>query len=201
MREEGCKYFKAFFAMNPKQVRRTAILSPIIYPKLFEKIAKQTGRHYKSILGYLIANFRRFTFIKTPMTQGAVLDAVLLLAKTKCKKVVFVGAIGALQKGLKIGDIVETKKVYSVGSIHEETKGKLISLRKKGIIGIDFESHAFFSAAKKAKLSAAAYYVVTDLPLSKPFYQKKNKKEQQRIKDSIHKVINNLVLLCFSGNK
>jgi hypothetical protein len=186
------RLFKAIFGVKPSLIRETVVLSPIFYPKQFEKITGQTGKHYKSILGYLIANFRNQTFIKTPMTQGAVLDAVLLLSKTPCKRVVFIGAIGGLQKGLRIGDIVVSKRakdVYSVKSFHEETRKKLLSLRKKGIIGIDFESRAFFSAAKKAKLSAIAYYVVTDLPLSKPFYVKKSKSEEERVRDSIARVL------------
>lgn len=192
MRAINPKYFKAFFVLGPKGIKKTVIISPIIYPKQFERIVGKTGKHYKSILGYLVVNFKDLTFVKIPMTQAAVSDAVFLLSKSRCKKVVFVGAIGGLAKELKIGDVVFTdrpKPVYSVNSIHEETKKKLTALRKKGIIGIDFESRAFFSAARKAKLSATAYYVVTDLPLAKPFYIGTTKREKTKIKDSIIQIL------------
>lgn len=186
------KYFKAFFALKPNAVRETVVLSPVVYPKQFEKISGEKGKHCKSILGYLVANFKNITFVKTPMTQAAVSDAVLLLSRTGCKKTVFIGAIGGLARELKIGDVVATDKakhVYSVKSIHEETRKKMLSLRKKGVIGIDFESRAFFSAAKKAKLPATAYYVVTDLPLTKPFYIKKTKREKHKIKSALEEII------------
>lgn len=187
--------FKAFFNLKPCKIKETVILSPIVYPKQFEGIIGEKGKHFKSILSYLVANFKRLTFIKTPMTQAAVSDAVVLLEKTLCKRVVFVGAIGALQKGLKIGDIVVSEKaedVYSVNSIHEETRKKLLQLLRDGVVGIDFESRSFFRAARKANLSAVAYYVVTDLPLTKPFYIKRTKKENRRVQDSIIQILSDL---------
>ena len=186
------EFFGAFFALKPRAVQETVILSPIVYPKQFERVIGKKGKHHKSILGYLVANFKNITFVKTPMTQAAVSDAVLLLAKTPCRKIVFIGAMGGLARELKIGDVVVTDKakhVYSVRSIHEETRKKLLSLRKKGVIGIDFESRAFFSAAKKSKISATAYYVVTDLPLTKPFYSKKTKREKHKIKSALEEII------------
>ncbi|MEE8637777.1 MAG: hypothetical protein V3T21_01900 [Candidatus Margulisiibacteriota bacterium] len=186
------KFFKAFFALKPGAIQETVILSPVVYPKQFERVTGEKGKHYKSILGYLVANFKNTTFVKTPMTQAAVSDAVLLLSKTGCKKTVFIGAIGGLARGLKIGDVVATNKprhVYSVRSIHEETRKKLLYLRKKGIVGIDFESRAFFAAARKAKLAARAFYVVTDLPLTKPFYIKKTKREKHKIKFALEESI------------
>lgn len=189
-------YFQAFFNLKPKDVRETVIISPIIYPKPFEKIIGKKGKHSKSILGYLVANFKKITFIKTPMTQSAVYDLVVLLKGTKCKKIFFVGAIGGLAKGLKIGDTViasRAKYVYSVNSIHEETKKKLLALKKKGVVGIDFETKAFFKAAKSAKLKPVACYVVTDLPLSKPFYREKTEREKARIKQSIDQILSALV--------
>lgn len=184
--------FKAFFNLKPNQIKETVVISPIVYPRQFEEIVGEKGKHSKSILSYLIANFKNMTFIKTPMAQAAVSDAVVLLEKTPCKRVVFIGAIGALQKEYKIGDIVVSEKakdIHSVNSIHEETRKKLLSLRKKSVIGIDFESSAFFRAANKAGLSAAAYYVVSDLPLTKPFYINKTEKEKHKIKDALEDII------------
>jgi purine-nucleoside phosphorylase len=181
------KYFKAFFCLKPSAVKETVILSPIIYPNQFGRV-----KYHKSVLGYLTVNFKKFTFIKTPMLQSAVADAVVLLAKAPCKKIIFVGAMGGLARGLKIGDVFQTNKagdVYSVSSIHEETRRKMISLRRKGVKGIDFESRAFFSAARKAKLAATAYYVVTDLPITKPFYLDATVNEKKKIQNSIIQIL------------
>jgi purine-nucleoside phosphorylase len=183
--QKSIKYFKAFFAVSSKEIRETVVISPIVYPKQFEKVYGERGKQYKSVLSYLVANFKDLTFVKTPMTQAAVYDLIVLLKNTPCKRVVFIGAMGGLAKGLGIGDIVETKKVYSVGSIHEETRKKLLSLKKKGVVGIDFEAQSFFEAAKNQKLQAKAYFVVTDLPLSKPFYLTKNRKEKKRMQGAL----------------
>jgi len=180
-------FFKAFFALRPREVRETVILSPIVYPSRLGKV-----KYIRTVLGYLVANLKELTFIKTPMTQAAVSDAVLLLSRTKCKQVVFVGAIGGLAKGLKIGDLFRTNKakdIHSVNSIHEETRKKMLPLRKKGVVGIDLESRAFFSSARKAGLSARAVYVVTDLPLSAPFYVKRTKRQEQRIRSALDEII------------
>lgn len=186
------KIFKAFFGMGPSLVKETVVLSPIIYPKQLERISGQKGKHYKTILSYQVANFGRLTFIKTPMTQAAVSDLVVLLPKTPCREVIFVGAMGGLAKGLKIGDVFKTsqaKDVHSVKSLYEETTKRLISLRKKGVAGVDFESRAFFAAAKKGGLSATAYFVVTDLPLTRPFYSGTLVKEKKKIQDSIVEIL------------
>ena len=126
------------------------------------------------------------------MTQSAVADLMVLLKKTKCREVYFIGAVGGLEKGLKIGDILATEKskeVYSFSSIHDETPKKIKALRKQGVLGIDFESQAFFSNAKKLKLDPLACYVVTDLPLSKPFYKAKTQKEQNRIQSCLQYIV------------
>lgn len=186
-------FFKAFFALRPKDIRQTVVLSPIVYPNRLGKV-----KQVRTILGHLVANLRQFTFVKTPMTQAAVSDAVLLLRGTKCRNVVFVGAMGGLAKGLKIGDVFRTNKakdVHSVNSLHEETRQKLLSLRRKGVVGIDLESRAFFSSARKAGLSARAVYVVTDLPLTKPFYLGNTAKEKERIQASIPSCLSDLVAI------
>jgi len=195
--------FKAFFAINPKQVREVVIISPIIYPKQFEKLCGRQGKHYKSILSYLVANFKEITFVKTPMTQAAVYDLVLMLKQTKCKEIVFIGAIGALQKKAKIGDLVALQngsRLYSFASIHDETQKKLKKLKNKGIIGIDFEAKSFFKAVKKIKRKAWAYFVVTDLPLAKPFYKKKSKKEKESIQLAVQRLIKLLLPFCKASN-
>ena len=186
------KYFKAFFGVAPKSIKPAVVISPIIYPKQFEKISGKKGKHYKSILGYLLANFKGMTFIKTPMTQSAVFDLVVMLCQTGAKKIIFIGAIGGIEKGLRIGDVLllnSAREIYSVKSMHEETDEKLKSLRKKGIFGVDFETKAFFSAARRARLSAMVALVVTDLPLKKPFYLKKTKKEETEIHAAIEYII------------
>lgn len=196
--------FKAFWGIGAGEIRRTVIISPVVYPKRFEKISGERGRHYRTVLSYSVANFKRFTFLKTPMTQAAVHDAVVLLSKTGCQKVVFIGAIGGLRKGLKIGDVVVSKKaseIYSVKSLHDETPAKLKKLREQGVLGADFESRLFFKAAREIGVAATAYYVVTDLPLTKPFYIERTQKEADMIPKAIDKIILTTKTLIFEGKQ
>ena len=196
-RGEG--YFKSFFAISSNQIRKTVVISPIIYPNQLEKALGQKGKQYKSILGYLIVQFKTFTFIKTPMSQAAVADLMVLLEETQCSNVIFMGAMGALATNFKIGDTFLTADptdIYSFASIHDETDQKLKALKRAGIVGIDFESAVYFKIAKKLKIKAKASYVVTDLPLVKSFYKLKTKLEKKRIKDSLV----SLVSLCLGGD-
>jgi len=188
MSKWGEGFFRAFFSIAPKTIRKTVVISPIVYPNLVEKALSQESKQFKSILGYLVAQFKSFTFIKTPMSQAAVADLMLLLGQTKCEQVIFIGAIGALAPNFEIGDTFLTDDqadIYSFASIHDETDMKLRELKKNGVVGIDFESKIFFKQAKKLRLSAKAFYVVTDLPLIKPFYKQKNKIDKERIKKSL----------------
>jgi len=192
MQKFDSRYFFAFWGLKPEKIKATVIVSPNIYPQRFAKIVDEKVPIKKSIWGNLAGNFKKCTFIKTPMMQSAVSDAILLLAKTKCKRIILVGAIGALPEGIKIGDVIMTNKarqIFSVKSVHEETKEKMLALRKKGVLGVDFESRAFFAAVKKIKLPALAYYIITDLPLTKPFYRKRTKIENNRIQDSLGTVV------------
>ncbi len=184
----GMKYFKAILGISPNQIRPTVIISPIIYPKHF---GQKTSAD-KSQLGFITVDLGNITLIKTPMTQGAVKDAVLLLAQTRCRQIVFAGAIGGLSKDLKIGDILVTnnpKHIFSFDSLSDETPEKLKQLQKQKVLGIDFESRALFAAAKKVKLPVTAYYVVTVRPPRKPFYLKKTAKEKQRVTDALDQIV------------
>ena len=46
------------------------------------------------------------TYIKTGIGAPVLTDAVLALAGTKCKRILFVGSVGALDESISIGDIV-----------------------------------------------------------------------------------------------
>jgi uridine phosphorylase len=183
--------FKAFLAVGPKKIRSRVVISPILYPKHFS----QKAAVKKSRLGYLVADYRKFILIKTPLTQQAVGDVVILLKETKCREIIFVGAAGGLEKRLRIGEIIYTKNpklIHSVSSLHEETRRNLLAWRKKGLLAIDFEAGTFFKAAKKAGLAASAYFIITDRPLTKPFYLAKSQGERAAIQQALATIVRQL---------
>lgn len=48
----------------------------------------------------------KLTFIKTGIGAPVLMDALLSLGVTKCKKIIFVGSVGALDSKMNIGDVV-----------------------------------------------------------------------------------------------
>ncbi|OOM67611.1 phosphorylase [Clostridium sp. BL-8] len=49
---------------------------------------------------------KNVTFIKTGIGASVCTDAILALGNTKCKKIIFIGSVGALDSKIGIGDIV-----------------------------------------------------------------------------------------------
>jgi nucleoside phosphorylase len=61
------------------------------------------GSYLVTCDGYKIA------WIQCAKGAANLIDTVLMLGKCKCDKIVFVGAVGALTKDIKLGDIVTPK--------------------------------------------------------------------------------------------
>lgn len=51
----------------------------------------------------------KFTYIKTGFGAPLVMDAILALGNTKCQNIIFIGSAGALDKNIKVGDIIIPK--------------------------------------------------------------------------------------------
>ena len=197
---------EAFLNCEPKEIKATVILSPILSPKDFNSLEKAA----KSRLGYLILNTEEFTFIKCPRGSNWAAELVPLLKSTDCKRIIFLSALGGLADNLKIGDLVvgETAqiagsledwimdswsldtpptpasstllkktalpkgKIASIPLIVKETDEKLKELKELGFIGIEMESGPLYLACQKEGLEVIGIYVISDLPLSRPFYAK-----------------------------
>ena len=71
--------------------------------------------------------------------------------------------------------------VFSIGSLFAETENFLMSLKAQGVMAIDQEISALYTAASYAKLDALALCYVFDKPLESPiFSQAKSEIENQR---------------------
>lgn len=51
----------------------------------------------------------KFTYIKTGFGAPLLMDAILALGNTKCQNIIFIGSAGALDKNIKVGDIIIPK--------------------------------------------------------------------------------------------
>ena len=83
-------------------------------------------------------------------------------------------------------DMIRYKKgtVFTAGSLYFETKDNMKELEKKDILGIDLETSAFYSACALCGFNSLAALYVTDLPASKPFYEKSGPSARDLIKAS-----------------
>lgn len=177
------KKILAFTSLKKDSIGKKVIVSPIIYPSVFKKYLKTKETVKRSKLGLVILNIKeqQLTIVKTPPGVPYSSDLIKILSLTTCQKVLFIGAIGGLDKNIKIGDIVSPSigNIYSVKSFLEN-EGLFKKLKKRGILGIDLETQGIAKIAKKSKLKIKGLYIVTDLPLEYPFH--KNLTDRQKNK-------------------
>jgi purine-nucleoside phosphorylase len=175
---------KAFTSLKKKEIGKKVIVTPIIYPSIFKKLIKVKEKIKRSKLGLVVLNIKekQLTIIKTPPGSPYSSDLVKVLSLTTCQKVLFVGAIGGLDKSLRIGDVVglSLKKISSVKSFLESEE-LFKKLRKRGILGIDLETQGIVKILKKSKLKARGLYIVSDLPLDYPFHKKLTSKLKTKL--------------------
>ena len=107
-RENTCE---SIFKCDVSKISETVILAPTWEPEIFRshmdtinKISAQSGRGYT--VYELINNGKSTTYITTGAGACNLMDAILVLGQTGCKQIIFIGANGALDKNIKIGDIM-----------------------------------------------------------------------------------------------
>lgn len=87
-------------------IKETVIVAPWWEPNYFEDM------EYKQIVEGSIKvwdcklNGKELTYIKTGIGASVCTDAILALGTTQCKRIIFVGSVGALDEVIEIGDIV-----------------------------------------------------------------------------------------------
>jgi purine-nucleoside phosphorylase len=116
------------FHCEPEMIQNNVIVAPLWKPELFsdsiDSITKNWDGIYK--IWTLSKADIKITYIVTGMGASNVNDIVLALGCTPCKKIIFIGSVGALNKNIRIGDIVIPE--YSIcgdGSCRYLTNKKL----------------------------------------------------------------------------
>ena len=109
------------------------------YVNNIKHISGPTGRGYTlhelNIKGNII------TYIKTGIGACNVLDAVLTLGITNCKKVLFVGSVGSLDPNINIGDIIIPE--YSISGV-----GSNRYLNQNGLLDNDCYENKYYPDRK-----------------------------------------------------
>lgn len=97
--------------IEPGQVRESVIVAPWWEPWLFPRLAEGarylSGSEHATIKAWDIETPEVCaTYIKTGIGAPVLMDALLALGVTPCRRIVFIGSVGALDADIRIGDIV-----------------------------------------------------------------------------------------------
>lgn len=125
-KEQICK---SNFKCDPSKISENVIIAPTWEVDIFKNhvnnikhIAGPTGHGY-DIYELSIGN-KKVTYIITGVGACNLMDAVLALRCTPCKKIVFIGSVGALDENVRIGDIIIPEySVCGVGTDRYLTSG------------------------------------------------------------------------------
>jgi purine-nucleoside phosphorylase len=121
------------FKCDPGMINEDVILAPFWPPDLFTGLVDSITFFEPpgpgpapSPLWTLNAGGKKISYIKTGVGAPVTIDSVFSLSQTPCKNIVFIGAVGALNTFMKVGDIVIPE--YSVcgdGASRYLTTGKV----------------------------------------------------------------------------
>lgn len=99
---------RSSFCCEPDDIQEDVIIAPAWGPELFEEHTKSMNKIFEGFhkIWNLSIKDKTITFIQTGIGAPNVLEPVLALGCTPCKRIIFIGSVGALDKNIKVGDIV-----------------------------------------------------------------------------------------------
>lgn len=104
---------RSTLGVDTAKIRERVIIAPWWVPTIFPGMDAAFVNVCESVQVWDVSyEGQEITYIKTGIGAPMVMDMVLVLGVTGCKKAVFIGSVGALDPGINIGDIVVPE--YSV---------------------------------------------------------------------------------------
>jgi nucleoside phosphorylase len=95
--------------VSTNQVNENIVIAPWWEPSALEKLGEAEYLSESPSSAVKVWNIRKkdlqFTYIKTGIGAPVLMDAVLSLGVTRCKRAVFIGSVGSLDEKIGIGDI------------------------------------------------------------------------------------------------
>lgn len=114
-RYSGCTDFlNNIYGLDENEQYEAIILAPSWNPeKIFKNCnAKiellKKGPYYNSYI--MEINDKKYGYIQTGSGASNMVDCCLTLGNSKCKKIIFIGAVGALSEDMLLGDIITPSK-------------------------------------------------------------------------------------------
>ena len=123
------------------QVLDFVVVAPWWEYSIFEKFSDRIENVADKVYNIYGKDFQ-FTFIQIKnIGAPALLESVLPLALTKCKRIVFIGSVGALNNDIKIGDLVVPKySINGVGACRFLNKDLTDDFEEKFFPSLDFNA-------------------------------------------------------------
>lgn len=94
----------------PSQVQENVVIAPWWEPMTLPGLGKAeylSESDYSAVrIWNIVSDNLKITYIKTGMGAPVLMDALLSLGITPCKRILFIGSVGALSSEIGIGDIV-----------------------------------------------------------------------------------------------
>ncbi len=106
---------RSFLGLRRDQVRPTVVLAPWWEPGFlgdFGGASTLLSRAASVTAWNITVNGAEITYLRTGVGAPLAVDAVLVLGLTPCRRIVFIGSVGALDANMRIGDVVVPE--YSV---------------------------------------------------------------------------------------
>jgi purine-nucleoside phosphorylase len=114
-RFSGCTDFLYnIYGLDANEEYEAIILAPSWKPeKIFKNFNTKiklviTGPYYNSYTMQI--DNKKYGYIQTGAGASNIVDCCLTLGNTKCSKIIFIGAVGALKEDMKLGDIITPSK-------------------------------------------------------------------------------------------
>lgn len=96
--------------IEPEQINENVIVAPWWEPSMLPALGDaeyiSASEHAEIRIWNISGGQSDITFIKTGIGAPVLMDAILTLGVTPCKRAIFIGAVGSLDEDIAIGDIV-----------------------------------------------------------------------------------------------
>ena len=115
--------------VDADKIQERVIIAPWWEPNVFDNLGNKItvlseSNNFSIKIWEIQADGYKITYIKTGIGAPILTEALLALAGTKCKNVLFVGSVGALDRNISIGDIVIPKLSICGDGMSRYLKGK-----------------------------------------------------------------------------
>jgi purine-nucleoside phosphorylase len=100
---------RLLFKVEPEEINEDVIIAPFWEPRIFEPLTDSVSLLSEANLRRLwnlSVGGKRISYLLSGVGAPVVLDAVFALSCTPCKRVIFIGAAGALEGTMGLGDII-----------------------------------------------------------------------------------------------